>query len=104
MALLINIICISSNAQRIPRVKSNPVRSSIVRGATSAAGIRALQVQQMEIARRNAEYTRQLREMERRNQEFRRQSELRSKCIESAYLRANTPATNLRTYRPGKMK
>lgn len=101
IASVICFVCIESNAQKF-KVKGTPFKSSSVWGAAGAAGSRALQAQQQEMARRNAEFTRQLREMERRNQELQRQNVLTSKFLNSANLHAYTPATNLVASHPSK--
>lgn len=103
IALLISIVCINSHAQRIPKVKGNPFKSSSFWGAAGVAGSRALQAQQQEIARRNAEYTRQAYEIQRQNQELQRKYEYLSKFLKSAaHLRTYTPAASLMTFHPSK--
>lgn len=103
IALSISIVCIDSYAQRIPKVKGNPFKSSSFWGAAGAAGSRALQAQQQEIARRNSEYTRRTYEMQRQNQELQRKYEHMSKFLtSSAHLRTYTPTANLMAFHPSK--
>lgn len=103
IALSISIVCTDSYAQRIPRVKGNPFKSSSFWGAAGAAGSRALQAQQQEIARRNSEYTRRTYEMQRQNQELQRKYEHMSELLKSAaHLRTYTPTANLMAFHPSK--
>ena len=95
VALLISIVYIDSHAQRIPKGK-NHSRSSSFLGAAGASGSHALHHdQQREMARRYAEFTRQLREMERRNQKSQGPNVFTSVFLNSANLHTYTPATNL---------